>query len=94
MKHYIIVKFVEGTDRDALVRPVTELFEEALQIPGIHGVKVKPCCIDRSNRYDMMIVIDMDKEALVQYDASRPHKAWKENYGHLFQAKAIFDSEE
>ena len=28
MKHYIIVKFTEGTDVKALVEPVREIFEE------------------------------------------------------------------
>ena len=41
-----------------------------------------------------MIVIDMDREALAAYDASSPHKRWKEEYGELLLAKAIFDSEE
>ena len=47
---------------------MTAIFEETLQIPGIYGVKVKPCCIDRPNRYDIMIEIEMDKEALPAYD--------------------------
>ena len=94
MKHYIIVKFKEGTDKGALLEPITKLFEGALDIPGIHGVRVKPCCIDRPNRYDLMIVLDMEKEALAGWDGSAPHHAWKENYGDLFQAKTIFDSED
>lgn len=94
MKHYIIAKLNEGIDRNELIAPVTEVFEETLQIPGVHHVKVKPCCIDRPNRYDIMIEIEMDKEALPAYDASAPHKKWKEIYGGMLSAKTIFDSEE
>ena len=32
MKHYIIVKFTEGTDVRALAGPVREIFEETLKI--------------------------------------------------------------
>lgn len=94
MKHYIIAKLKEGVDKYALVDPVTEIFKKTLAIPGIHGVKVKPCCIDRPNRYDLMIEIEMDKEALPAYDASEPHHQWKEQYGDLLVAKTIFDSED
>ena len=41
MKHYIIVKFTEGTDVKALVEPVREIFEETLKIPGISSVSLK-----------------------------------------------------
>ena len=93
MKHYIIAKLKDGIDRKELVAPVTAIFEETLSIPGIRGVKVKPCCIDRANRYDLMIEIEMDPEALPAYDASEPHKRWKETYGSMLEAKTIFDSE-
>ena len=37
MKHYIIVKFTEGTDVKALVEPVRAIFEETLAIHFRHG---------------------------------------------------------
>ena len=94
MKHYIIAKLKEGVDKNELIAPVTAIFEETLQIPGVYSVKVSPCCIDRPNRYDIMIEIGMDKDALPEYDASAPHKKWKETYGELLAAKTIFDCEE
>ena len=94
MKHHIIAKFKEGTDYRALAAPVKSLFEETLSIPGIHGVEVKLNCIDRANRYHMMIVMDMEPEALPVYDACEPHLRWKTEYGELLEKKAIFDSEE
>ena len=93
MKHYIIAKFVEDFDWKAEVPEITTLFNELLGTPGIHGVEVKPCCINRPNRYDLMIEIDMDQDALSAYDASNPHKVWKETYGDTMQKNTIFDSE-
>ncbi len=93
MKHYILAKFNEGCDKASLVGPVTELFEETLTIPGVHAVRVLPCCIDRPNRYDLMIEIEMDRPALELYDACEPHKKWKQQYGSMLKEKAIFDCE-
>lgn len=91
MKHYIIVKFVEETDTAALLEPVRAIFEETLDIPGVHGVVLKRSNSDRANRYDLMIEMDMDKEALPAYDACEPHLRWKRDYGALVAKKAIFD---
>ncbi len=94
MKHYIIAKWNEGVDKAAQLAPVKEIFQGVLEVPGVHGVTVKPCCIDRANRYDLMIEIDMDKEALSVYDGCAAHKKWKETYGAMLSAKTIFDSED
>ena len=94
MRHYIIAKWNEGVDKQAVLAPVKEIFDRTLEIPGIHAVRVIPCCIDRPNRYDVMIEIEMDPEALPAYDVSAPHKAWKEQYGSLLAAKTIFDRED
>ena len=94
MRHYIIVKFKDKTVAEKIKVPVKALFERTLVIEGINAVEVKTCCIDRENRYDMMITIDMEKEALSSYDVSEPHKEWKAEYGDLIEKKAIFDSED
>ena len=94
MQHYIIVKFVEGTDVRSLEAPVQGIFDETLTIPGIHAVKLKLSNSDRANRYDLMIRIDMDKDALPAYDVSEPHKRWKALYGDRIAKKAIFDCDE
>ncbi len=94
MKHLILAKFHTGvTDKAALLEPIRELFSAADQIPGVHGVNVYPCCVERDNRYDVMISLDMDREALPLYDASEMHRAWKREYGDLLEKKAIFDFE-
>ncbi len=94
MKHHIIVKFTEGTDVNALLAPVEAIFKETLSIPGVHGLELKTSCINRPNRYDLMIVLDMDPEALPAYDASEPHHRWKTEYGSVVEKKAIFDCED
>ena len=94
MRHYIIGKWNEGVDKTAVLGPVKEIFDRTLEIPGVRGVKVVPCCIDRPNRYDIMIEMEMDPEALTVYDACEAHKKWKQEYGDLLQKKTIFDSED
>lgn len=94
MKHFILAKFKpEVADKAALLAPIRELFSVADQIRGVHGAEVYPCCVDRDNRYDVMIVLDMEQEALPRYDVSEMHHAWKREYGDLLEKKAIFDCE-
>ena len=94
MKHMILAKFKSDVaDKNALIEPIRALFSAAGEIPGVHGVSVFPCCIKRDNRYDVMIVLDMEKDALPFYDASEMHHAWKREYGPLLENKAIFDWE-
>ena len=94
MKHCILAKWNETvTDKAALLAQVRALYAAADDIPGVRGVTVHPCCIDRPNRYDLMIVLDVDKEALPNWDASGLHHRWKDEYGGLLEKKAIFDYE-
>ena len=37
--------------------------------------------------------MDMDAAALPLYDASEPHRTWKEKFGPLLDGKTIFDHE-
>ena len=94
MKHCILAKWKETVlDKTALLAQVRDLYTAADTIPGVHGVTVYPCCVDRPNRYDLMIVLDMDREALPNWDASNIHHRWKDEYGGLLEKKAIFDYE-
>ena len=94
MLHHIIVKWNETvSDKAALIPEINALFQNTTIIPGIHKVELFPNVIDRPNRYDLMIVLTMDPEALPVYDACEWHKAWKEQYGGMIEKKAIFDKE-
>lgn len=92
MLHHIIVKWNDQvTDKSTMAAKVAELYAPASDIPGVHGVTLKPNVIDRPNRYDLMIVLDLEPEALTAWDASDLHKQWKANFGALIAQKAIFD---
>lgn len=96
MKHCIIAKYVPGIDEGRkieLVSEIKELFDHTLEIEGIHEVNVYPNCIARDNRYDLMIEIGMDKDALAEYDGCLYHRIWKDKYGELIEKKTIFDYE-
>lgn len=92
MKHDILVKYNDSvTDKKRMAEEVRELFSSVTQIQGIRGVEVIPNVIDRPNRYDLMIEIDMDPSALPAYDVSEAHKKWKADYAGYLEKKAIFD---
>ena len=94
MKHHIIVKWNESvTDKRGAAKGVRELFAQSSDIDGVVGVEVYENCIDRQNRYDIMIVIEMDKSALTAWDESELHKTWKSGWGEKIAQKAIFDCE-
>lgn len=95
MKHHILVKFKPDAAavRDTLLPELRTLFSDALAIPGVISVDLYPNCIERENRYDLMIVIGMSREALPLWDVSDTHVLWKERYGGLIEKKAIFDCE-
>ena len=94
MLHNILVKWTDQvTDKPAIARLVAQTFEGSAEIPGVHGVAVRPNIIDRPNRYDLLIQLDMDEKALTTWDESDIHKRWKANFGGLVEKKAIFDCE-
>ena len=94
MKHYIISKFKPGFDLDSSLDDIKGIYNKLTEIEGIHAVEYKINCIPRDNRYHLMMIIDMNKEALDLYDSSDSHREWKEKYGPSIESKAIFDSEE
>ena len=94
MKHCIIAKFNDGVgDKAAMIARIEALFSSAPAMDGIHGYTVLRNCVDRENRYDLAIVVDMDKAALPAWDASELHHEWKSRFGSCLAAKAIFDFE-
>ena len=94
MKHCILVKWNSLVEnKSQIVKEVRNIFLKLLTVNGIHDVKLHENVIDRANRYDLMICIEMDKEVLPIYDESEPHHEWKEKYGKFVENKAIFDYE-
>lgn len=92
MKHCIIVKWNETVaDKKAILEPIRALFEKALPLDGIHNVTLVENCVDLPNRYDLAIVLDMDKDALRTWNDCIVHKQWKADYAERMEKKAIFD---
>ncbi len=96
MKHCIIVKFIPditGKVEDSFIENIQQLFNNCLEIEGVHSVKVHKCCIERDNRADIMIEMDMETTALEEYDKSDWHFMWKHEYSRFIDTKTIFDYE-
>ena len=94
MKHHIIVKYnALVTDKKAMETEIQALFAAAKEIPGVQGAALFPNCIPLENRFDLMIVVEMEKDALENWNKSALHLQWKEEYGKYIQSKAIFDCE-
>ncbi|MBQ4289632.1 MAG: hypothetical protein II719_00390 [Clostridia bacterium] len=92
MIHCILAKFRPDflwRDRLAEIRAVFE----PLVPDTVRPVRILPCCVDRGNRYSVAILLELDRDALERYDASEPHRLWKETYGPFLESKAIFDCE-
>ena len=92
MKHCILVKFKKDFDLKNELPNIKEIFD-TIVVPGVNFVEYITNCIDRENRYDLLIRIDMDKEALSKYDECENHHRWKEEYKDHIEKKAIFDYE-
>lgn len=90
MKHLIIVKFKEEIS-DKIIADIDTLFKKALQIDGIYDIHIYKNIIALSNRYDLIIEIEMEKEALKLFDSSEIHHKWKEQYSPYIESKIIFD---
>ena len=96
MKHYIIVKFKDSItlqEQEGLRLQIARLFEPATRLGGVHEVSLYPALLRSDKRYDLMICMDMEKEALDAFDHSDIHCLWKERFSGFIAHKAIFDCE-
>ena len=105
MKHCILARFrADAGDWRAYLPEIREIFSAAGDIPGVRvygdfsapcrAAEVFPNCVDRENRYHVLIRLDMDPAALAAYDVSPMHHRWQDRFGPLLEKKAIFDFEE
>ena len=95
MKHCILVKWNSlVNNKKELLPGIRCIFDKLLYLDGINSVKIYENIINRSNRYDLMICVDMKKTVLPVYDESDSHREWEEKYGKFVEKKAIFDFEE
>ena len=77
MKHCILAKFrPEAGDWRAYLPQIREIFSAAGDIPGVRGAEVLPGCVDRDNRYHVLIRLDMDPAA---HEPSHHRRQQQEN---------------
>lgn len=93
MIHYIIVKWNGDADKKALAEKARSLYADAVKIDGIYSVDIKENVTPRDNRYDLMIALTMDNDALNVWDKSELHLKWKADFGGFIEKKCIFDCE-
>ena len=75
MKHCILARFrADAGDWRAYLPEIREIFSAAGDIPGVRGAEVFHNCVDRENRYHVLIRLDMDPAALAAYDVSPMHR--------------------
>ena len=91
MRHFILVKFKDRTDRERLISEAEALFRPMLDWPEVASVRLIPGNSERPNRYDWMIEMTMSPAGLERFDASDIHRDWKATYSDRFEAKTIFD---
>ena len=92
MLHYIIVNWKDGNKEELTLR-ARKLYSEATSIKGISAVEIKENVTPRDNRYDLMIVLTMQKESLPVWDNRELHLKWKADFGKYIDKKCIFDCE-
>ncbi len=93
MLHHIIVKWNPTVDRQDAAIKVRAMYAKATKLPGIHHVAIRENIIPRDNRYDLMIVLDMERTSLPIWDESPLHQQWKAEFGTSIEKKCIFDCE-
>lgn len=91
MKHYIIVKFISDFDYVKELDKINNLFNKALEIDGVNRIDIYRSNSSLSNRYDLMIKMELTKEGLINFDNSSIHSKWKSDYGKYIESKTIFD---
>lgn len=91
MLHYILVKWNPDVEKQSAAQAVRALYAKAAEIAGVRRVEIRENITPRDNRYDLMIVLEMDGEALFSWDQSQLHQQWKQEYGAHIEKKCIFD---
>lgn len=96
MQHHVIVKFNDKVkDKAAFADEVGNLFKGMVgTVKGVYKVSPHKNCINMPNRFDLMIIVDMDKDALEAYSSSPIHENWIQNYSKYLELKTIMDYED
>lgn len=94
MRHCLILKFDPSQgDKRIIIDEIREFFATAQKPEVVTKVEIFESCVDRVNRFDLMVVVEMDKADLPVWDNSDFHVQWKERFGKFIYFKTIFDYE-
>lgn len=89
MRHYILAKF-QGRCRGLARLPPADprdLRRGGGDSRGVRGAAVYPGCVDRENRYHVLIELEMEPSALTTYDESAMHHRWKDEFGRCWRKR-------
>lgn len=91
MKHHIILKLKKNDNSEKIIEEIKNLYNETLKIQGVKRVDVYTTNSKLRNKFDLMIKMDLTKEALKEYETSDIHNQIKERFDKTISKKTIFD---
>ena len=91
MKHHIILKLKKTDNPEEIIEGIKNLYNETLKIDGVKKVDIYTTNSKLRNRFDLMIKMDLSKEALKEYENSKIHNEIKEKYDSAISKKTVFD---
>ena len=87
----IRLKSGKSSDKERLNEEIKNLYNETLKINGVKRVDVYTTNSKLRNKFDLMIKMDLTKEALKEYQTSDIHNQIKERFDKKKKKKTIFD---
>lgn len=96
MVHYVLLKFAQGADVDALERKVREVYAELDKVLDyLHDPKVYRCCVERDSNADIMMVLQLDSaDCLKPYLEHPLHVQLVQGFRDVLVGRMSFDRNE
>lgn len=95
MHHYLLFKLNGKISAENFIVLVSPFFEQMSQeIPGWKSHRFRQNTIERKNNFDLLIQIELSKEALQIYFTHPLHLKMKEAFRNYIEKKAVFDDDE
>lgn len=84
MTHYVLLKFTEGADLDAIEAYIRSVYDSlAAELDYLKDPVVYRCCVDRASNADIMAVMTLDSEDCLEPYLTHP--------GHVRMAETLKD---
>ena len=93
MIHYVLLKFVPGTDLDAAEARVRKTYDELAEtLPFLNDPEVFRSCIERDSNADIMAKVRLDDESCLQPYLTHPlHLAMAQHFKGMLIGRTSFD---